>query len=159
MPAPRKPERARGVLSLDHGPELLDRLHEASPLRPPRDEPGQDGLHRDRVGDPAAALGGVDLPEPGLLPEEVVGMSGIEMPFDPTSRRIRVLYHVEPEGERPDPDLVPHERMPGVDLDRLRADHPRIVAGMPSIVDEHRPHALRSRAHPADSGPAPGRLA
>ena len=68
-------------LLLDQRAELLDRLHEAPPLRPPGDEAGQDGPHCDRVGDEAAALGGVDLPVPGVLLEEVVGMSRIEAAF------------------------------------------------------------------------------
>ncbi len=62
---------------------------------PRGDEARQDGPYRDRVGDQAAALGGVQLPVARVLLEEVVGVVGVEVPFDPTPRRIRLLRHVD----------------------------------------------------------------
>jgi hypothetical protein len=55
-----------------------------------------------------------------------------------------------------DAHLVAEERVVGVDLHRIGADHPRVVSRVAAIVDEHRPHALRGRPHHAERGAASG---
>src|SRR2546428_3715721 len=135
---------------LDQLPQSLDRVHETLPLGPEGDKARQDGTHGHRVGNQAAALGRVHLPVASILPEEIVGVVGVEMPFDPTPNRIRVLDHVEAEGERTDTHHVPDKRVLRIGLHQLGADHPRVVPGMATIIDEHGPHALRGGPHEAD---------
>jgi len=66
---------------------------------------------------------------------------------------------VETEGERTDTHLVPDKRVIRIGLHQLGADHPRVVPGMATIVDEHGPHALRGGLHEAYGGSATGKLA
>jgi len=94
--------RGGAVVVLNYLPQLLDRGHEAVSLGPAGDKARQNSTNRDRVGDEAAALGRVHLPVAGVLPEEIVGVVGVEMPFDTALNRVWILDHVEGEGGRTD---------------------------------------------------------